>query len=141
VIVAARKEVGQIPEKSAVVPTKSIFTAARCRIIGEPSFLALQVRRKDGKRHDWSVVEKHAVAPAGRGARHVLYRGGDQTIRRNWRGGRVRSKFGRTRRAAADGVAVSERPLPPERGGRLDRHVKRSQLQLRGAPGAACCWR
>src|SRR5271156_3020398 len=55
--------------KSAVVPTKSILTAANVPIIGGHHVLALQSSREDGKQHRyWSVVENTRVARGARGA-------------------------------------------------------------------------
>jgi hypothetical protein len=62
--------------KSAVVPTKSILTAANLPIIGGHHVLALQVHREDGKQHRyWSVVENTRVARGRVVQRHVLYLG------------------------------------------------------------------
>ena len=62
--------------KSAVVPTKSILTAANMPIIAGHRFLRCKVRRKDGKHHRyWSVVENTRVACGRVVPRHVLYLG------------------------------------------------------------------
>src|SRR5437762_9233735 len=67
---------GRNPRKSAVVPTKSILTAANMPIIGGHHVLRCKVRRKDGKQHRyWSVVENTRVAGGRVVQRHVLYLG------------------------------------------------------------------
>jgi hypothetical protein len=63
-------------EKSAVVPTKSILTAANMPILAAIMFLRCKVRRKNGKQHRyWSVVENTRVGGGRVVQRHVLYLG------------------------------------------------------------------
>src|SRR6516162_2890267 len=97
-------------------------------------FLRCKVRRKDGKQHrSWSVVENTRVAGGRVVQRHVLYLGEiNDSQELAWR--RVDRGFGGRRRAAADAVAVSGRPLRRSAGERLDR--PRQAVAVAVAPAA-----
>src|SRR3954452_1563284 len=102
-------------------------------------FLRCKVRRKDGKQHRyWSVVENTRVAGA-RGAAARAVPGRDQRHAGVGVAALDRGARGR-RRATADAVAVSGRPLRQSAGERLDRQVKLSQLQLQLRRQWAACW-
>src|SRR5256714_14688034 len=108
--------------KSAVVPTKSILTAANVPIIGGHHVLALQ-----SPPEGWQATpllercREYAGRPGARGAAARAVPGRDQrhagvgvaTLDRGDRGRRP---------ATADAVAVSGRPLRRAAGGRLHRH-------------------
>src|SRR6202030_467759 len=107
--------------KSAVVPTKSILTAANVPIIGGHHVLALQ-----SSPEGWQATpllerrREHAGRRRARGAAAHAVSGRDQ--RHAGIGlAAVDRGFGGWRRAAADTVAVSGRPCRGAAGGRLGR--------------------
>src|SRR2546423_3239586 len=121
--------------KSAVVPTKSILTAANVPIIGGHHVLALQ-----SSPEGWQATpllercREHAGCPGARGAAARAVSGRDQrhpgvgvaAVDRGARGRRV---------ATANAVAGSGRPRRRSAGGRLDR--PRQAVAVAVAPAAA----
>src|SRR6201997_1605609 len=121
--------------KSAVVPTKSILTAANVPIIGGHHVLALQ-----GSPEGWqttSLLERcreHADRQGARGAAACTVPGRNQ--RHAGVGVAALDRGARGRRyATADAVAVSGRPRRRSAGGRLDR--PRQAVAVAVAPATA----
>src|SRR5207302_6804860 len=121
--------------KSAVVPTKSILTAANVPIIGGHHVLALQ-----SSPEGWQATpllercREHADRRRARGAAARAVSGRDQRhagigVAAIDRGG------GGRRRASPHAVAVSGGPLRRTAGGRLDR--RRQTIEIASAPAAA----
>src|SRR6201984_3924322 len=106
--------------KSAVVPTKSILSAANVPIIGGHHVLALQSSPEGWQ--TTSLLERcreHAGRRRARGAATRAVSGRDQRFA-GIGVAAIDRGFGGRRWAAADAVAVSGRPLRRSAGGRLD---------------------
>src|SRR3954447_26478382 len=121
--------------KSAVVPTKSILKAANVPIIGGHHVLALQ-----GSPEGWQATpllercREHADRQGAGGAAACTVPGRDQRHAGVGVAALDRGARGR-RRATADAVSVSGRPLRGAAGGRLDR--PRQAVAVAVAPATA----
>src|ERR1700720_1053012 len=132
---SGKGERGPKQRKSAVVPTKSILTAANAPIIAGHHVLALQ-----SSPEGWQATpllerrREHAGRRRARGAAARAVSGRDQ--RHAGIGlAAVDRGFGGWRRAAADTVAVSGRPCRGAAGGRLG--GRRQIVGIASAPATA----